>query len=223
MRDCPTSTRIYQRLFPSLHEFRIPRFLDDSSNEGMQASMMVRSYSVYMEEKLQVFRSLFIVIGRYTSLSMNAGRSRNPLRLRPVCSRLIGAVSAKAVFHSHLCHIGKAYTAYTMLTHFASPPPTPAVPLWTSVTSSRAPPLTERRAARARSIDDIDRKRLRQDLFAFLPQLSAAYKCTVGAARPTPSLASAAGRRAQLAGGPALVRARRGSMRGGHRVMLWGC
>ena len=59
MRDCPSSTKIYQRIFPSLHEFRIPKFLDDSSNEGMQASLMVRSYALYIEEKLQVSSPIF--------------------------------------------------------------------------------------------------------------------------------------------------------------------
>ncbi len=118
MRDCPTSTRIYQRLFPSLHEFRIPRFLDDSSNEGMQASMMVRSYAVYMEEKLQVYGFLIIDIDRCTLLCKYAGRARDPLRLRPVCPRLISTVSTRATV---------AETSLLFLTHTLSvsawPPP----------------------------------------------------------------------------------------------------
>ena len=63
MRDCPASTKIYQRLFPNLHEFRIPRFLDDTSSEGMQASMLVRNYALYMEEKLQVFTTVWAFKG----------------------------------------------------------------------------------------------------------------------------------------------------------------
>jgi hypothetical protein len=64
MRDCPPSTKIYQRLFPNLHEFRIPRFLDDSSSEGMQASMLVRNYALYMEEKLQVYFAVIAMQGQ---------------------------------------------------------------------------------------------------------------------------------------------------------------
>eukprot|EP00281_Chroomonas_sp_CCMP1168_P031009 CAMPEP_0206254938 /NCGR_PEP_ID=MMETSP0047_2-20121206/23965_1 /ASSEMBLY_ACC=CAM_ASM_000192 /TAXON_ID=195065 /ORGANISM="Chroomonas mesostigmatica_cf, Strain CCMP1168" /LENGTH=432 /DNA_ID=CAMNT_0053681273 /DNA_START=26 /DNA_END=1320 /DNA_ORIENTATION=- len=56
-RDSPPSARIYSKVLPNINEFRIgSKFLDDSSHESMQASQMVRTYALYMEEKLCALR-----------------------------------------------------------------------------------------------------------------------------------------------------------------------
>jgi len=57
LRDTSSSAKVFQCVVPHMGELRVSRFMDDSSHESMQASQMVRSYALYMEEKLCVLRT----------------------------------------------------------------------------------------------------------------------------------------------------------------------
>ncbi|KAJ1476382.1 ANTH domain-containing protein, partial [Baffinella frigidus] len=50
----PPSYKLFDRIYASRGEFRLSRFLDETTHESMQASRMVQSYAMFMEEKIEM-------------------------------------------------------------------------------------------------------------------------------------------------------------------------
>jgi len=57
LRETPSRDKLYGKCHVYMSDLRLPKFMDSSTAESMQASTLVRNYAGYLEEKMQCVRS----------------------------------------------------------------------------------------------------------------------------------------------------------------------